>query len=77
MLLENKTAVVYEREAGTSAGRLWAADATSVGCDSPFKAQREPTTMLGQGRTGWPMPSRFPSLSRNHAARSPEAPDDG
>src|SRR5205814_4513231 len=26
---------------------------------------------------GWPIPSRLPSLSRNHAARSPEAPEDG
>ena len=30
-----------------------------------------------QPRTGQPMPIRFPSLSRNQAARSPVAPDDG
>ena len=29
-----------------------------------------------RSRTAWPMPSRFPSLSRNQAARSP-TPADG
>ena len=29
---------------------------------------------LGAYRTGCPIPSMLPSLSRNHAARSPRAP---
>ncbi|MFE7836906.1 hypothetical protein ACFU53_12875 [Streptomyces sp. NPDC057474] len=38
------------------------------------RRQQDPPGPLTRQTTGSPTPSRFPSLSRNHAARSPRAP---
>jgi hypothetical protein len=53
----------------TTSSTGWAWPPRTAPWPAPDSGRRQPP-----GATGWPIPIMFPSLSRNHAARSPAPP---
>jgi Polysaccharide deacetylase len=71
---------IYERRGGTRprSSRSTPPTTSSTGWAWPPRTAPWPARDSGRrqppGATGWPIPITFPSLSRNHAARSPAPP---